>query len=61
MAETKEIKEKSITITSIYATMQELEELYGVTEQQIYQNWYELKRRLVAAELQEETPKELGN
>ena len=58
MDKEQEKKEKSITITSIYATMQELEELYGVTEQQIYQNWYELKRRLVAAELQEESPKE---
>lgn len=57
MAEKKEeteIKDKAISVMSILQTMTDLEDFNGVTEQSIYQNWYELKRQLRDAFLAEQ-------
>lgn len=57
MDEKQEVKDKAISVSSVLGTMSDLEEFNGLTEQKIYENWYELKRQLREAFLAE-APKE---
>ncbi len=57
--EDKEKKEKAmaVDVDSMLQGMQDLEESYGVTQEKILDNWYELKRQLrevLVAQLQAE-------
>lgn len=44
--ESKEIKDKAVSVINILNTMAELEEFNGLTVQRIYENWYNLKKQL---------------
>lgn len=56
----EEIKDKAISVVSILTTMADLEDFNGVTEQSIYQNWYDLKRQLRDALLAEISKEEMA-